>query len=565
VRPRNPPVTELIGKFDFDGQRYKGRVLDLYPTGLFLETDAAVERSTVLEIRLEDPASARVVVAESIVEQRVEPTALAPRQPRGLKLRLFHLSAEYSVLIGAMAPSAAAATAAPSERIERKIAERNWVTELDTGVGSTAPPRPHPPAHDRAASGSDRGEAPLQQRAGEPIFDEESPAPKAVLIDDGELDDVAAILQGLGVRVGRTTPAGDNSLPDWVAPTHLLVISAKRALSLGYSLDLGNAAFTGLVVTDSSTRTLHPIVHRLGYRFLVRRPVHPEALRTLMRQALHRDSGRRAAPRVAIGCRASFRPAGALRRREGTLVDLSPDSCQLLVADKISLGTRLQIRLPAASTGGRRIDLAGRVVRRGALDRERRALGIVFDELPKRMRDRVLRLMEELERGPARFDGRVEVDAPIGASVEPEASAPSAEDRDAPRPERRRSKRAAFRRELVALDAGSEAVRLSLIGCDLSVEGMRVEPNPELSVDDHLRLAFYDCDDGEPLLLHAVVTRNDGRRGSCLRFIGIDAESRARLERAIDELPSIESVEGDEPEGAWAAIGQVELVPQPLD
>jgi c-di-GMP-binding flagellar brake protein YcgR len=320
-------------------------------------------------------------------------------------------------------------------------------------------------------------------------------------------------------------------------------------------------------VTDSDARTLHPIVHRLGYRFVVRRPVHPEALRTLMRQALHRDSGRRSAPRVAIGCRASWKLARTLRRREGTLVDLSAGSCQLLVDDKVPMGSRIRIRIPALVTGQRRIDVGGRVVRRGAVSRKQRAFGVVFEDLSQRMQEQLSRLVEALESGPSRFDGcvEVEVETSIAAIDAAETAPPHADDDETPRSERRRAKRAAFQRELVALDVGTEEVRLSLIGRDLSIGGMRVEPNPELAIDDHLRLAFYDCEDGEPLLLHAVVTRIDGRLGACLRFIGLEPEARARLARSIDELPPIESVEGAEPEGAWAAIGQVELLPEPLD
>ena len=33
------------------------------------------------------------------------------------------------------------------------------------------------------------------------------------------------------------------------------------------------------------------MMHRLGYRYVVRRPVHPEALRNVLRRALHDDQG----------------------------------------------------------------------------------------------------------------------------------------------------------------------------------------------------------------------------------------------------------------------------------
>jgi len=231
----------------------------------------------------------------------------------------------------------------------------------------------------------------------------------------------------------------------------------------------------------------------------------------------------------------------------------------------VPMGSRVRIRIPDPVTGERRIDVAGRVVRRGALSREQRALGVVFEGLSQRMQEQLARLVEAFETGPSRFDGGVEGEVSLAAIEAPDSAPPQTDGDDAPRTERRREKRAVFQRELVALDVGTEEVRLSLIGRDLSIGGMRVEPNPELEVDDQLRLAFYDCEEGDPLLLHAVVTRIDGRLGSCLRFIGLEPDARARLARAIVALPSIESVEGTDPEGAWAAIGQVELLPEPLD
>ena len=532
VKLSNQPTTSLNCEFHFGGEFHKGPVLELYPDGFFVETDAEIDRSTVLEIRLENPVSGESMNAESIVERRVEPAALAPSQPRGLRLRIFHLTPKYNALIGAIPPSRSAGRPAPSE---------------SRGLGEV---------------GGEQGrtEVPLLDRAGEPIFEEEDPASVALVVDDGELSDVIAILRSLGVAPRRSTPNVEGRMRDFIPPTRLLVITAKRALSLGHSLDIARADFTAVVVTDSEARTLQPIVHRLGYRFVIRRPVHPEALRTLLRQTLHRDGGRRASPRVASGCRARWRLSGTLRRRDGTLADLSHDSCRLLVRNAVPMNSRVHIRIPADVTGSRRIDVCGRVARRASLSNGQRELGIVFENLAQRASDRLARLVQALATGPARFDGKPEAEASFAepdTATEPQPEAPAGA---APRTERRRNKRGSFQRELVALDVGSEEVRLPLIGRDLSIDGMRVEPNPELQLDDHLRLAFFDSEDGEPLTLHAVVTRIDGRLGSCLRFIGLDAASRSRLDKAIGGLPSIESVDDPDPEAAWAAIGQVELI-----
>jgi hypothetical protein len=568
MRRGKPPGNPLICEFYSGDGFHKGPVLEIYPDGFFVETDAEVERGTVLEIHLENPVSGESVIADSIVEQRVEPTTLAPHQARGLELRIFYLTPEYSVLIGTMPPSQARESPRKtSERIERRIAEHDWASALRTDGTSAARSR-------RRSRGLGKFEVakqppqlvPLFERAGKSIFEEAPPAPRVLVIDDGELSDVIAMLHGLGGTPRRLTPAVDGTLHDWIPPTHLLVITAKRALSLGHSLDLPDADFAAIVVSDSNARMLHHIVHQLGYLFMVRRPVHPEALRTLLRQTLNDDGGRRASARTAIGCHARWKLFGTLRRHNGTLLDLSPNSCQLLVRDTVPLYSRIHIRIPADASGSQRVDVRGRVVRRATLEGEQRALGIILEDLTPRARDRLARVIAALASGPARFDTRddgpenlpIESAASAGnTAADPQQAAPA--DAENGR-ERRRQRRAAFQRELVSLEAGSEMVHLSLIGRDLSVEGMRVEPNPDLQLDDRLRLAFYDCNDSEPLILNAVVTRNDGRLGSLLRFVGVDSTIRSRLVRTIEGLPSIESLSDTEPEAAWAAIGQLELV-----
>lgn len=528
----NPPPSPLSCEFQFGGDFHKGRVLDLYPDGFFVETNAEIERSTVLEIRLESPVYGVSLTAESIVERRSGPTELAPNRPRGLRLRIFDLTQDYNALIGGIPPA----------RSDRRPAG-----SATPGTGVVAEAR-------------ERGETPLLDRAGEPVFDELDPASAALVIDDGELSDVIACLRSLGIAPRRSTPNVVGQLYDWIAPTRLLVITAKRALSLGHSLNVARSDFTAIVVTDSDARTLHLIVHRLGYHFVVRRPVHPEALRTLLRQTLHPDSGRRSSRRVAGGCRVRWRPSGRLRRRDGTIADLSTDGCRLLIHDAVPRNSRVHIRIPADVTGSRRIDVFGRVVRRDALSGGQRELGIVFENQTQRARKRLVPLIETLTKGPARCDGRHEAEAT--SSEFETAPAPQAKAMDAAmaKTERRSNPRRSFRRELVALDEDSEDVRLALIGRDLSIDGMRVEPNPDLQIDDHLRIGFYDCADGEPLTLHAVVTRIDGRFGSCLRFIGLDAASRSRLEQAIERLPAIETSDTPAPEAAWATLGQIELI-----
>ena len=174
-----------------------------------------------------------------------------------------------------------------------------------------------------------------------------------------------------------------------------------RALSLRLPLSATAGDFVPVVVTDSEARTVQPAMHRLGYRYVVRRPVHPEALRTLLRQILNDDSGRRAARRVATGCPARWKQGW--RWREGTVIDLSTESCQLLVREPVPVDSNVRIRIPGEVTGGKSISVSGRVVRRATLVGERRALGVQFDDVSQRMRDRLEKMIATVEGGPVRL------------------------------------------------------------------------------------------------------------------------------------------------------------------
>ena len=141
VRLGNPPAKLLICEFECGDEFHKGPILELYPDGFFVETTAVVERATALEVRLFNPATGEEVSIEVIVE----PTALAPRQPRGLQLRIFHLTPAYSVLIGAMEPRRAKSAQPISERIQRRVADSDWASSVAAGdAAESARPAPSP-------------------------------------------------------------------------------------------------------------------------------------------------------------------------------------------------------------------------------------------------------------------------------------------------------------------------------------------------------------------------------------------------------------------------------------
>jgi hypothetical protein len=125
------------------------------------------------------------------------------------------------------------------------------------------------------------------------------------------------------------------------------------------------------------------------------------------------------------------------------------------------------------------------------------------------------------------------------SSASPSSSPPRpAADRhqpaEAPAPEsdaaeRRGRDRHAYDNRVVALV--DEAARV-FIGRDISTGGMRVDTHPELGIGFRVKLALHAGPRSEPILVDAIVDRDDGEDGVFLRFQNV-SES---LEREIDQV-----------------------------
>lgn len=107
--------------------------------------------------------------------------------------------------------------------------------------------------------------------------------------------------------------------------------------------------------------------------------------------------------------------------------------------------------------------------------------------------------------------------------------------------DRRRQPRTLLHQEILVLDALTTSVKDVLVGNDLSAEGMRVEPHPGINLGDRLQLAFFDECGPEPLRIEAEAVRDDGDLGWLLRFVDLDKQTSARIQRLMRKLPAIES------------------------
>lgn len=392
--------------------------------------------------------------------------------------------------------------------------------------------------------------------------------PSVLLIDDGELEDVARALERAGADVERLSSEVDPAR--WPRPGDLLVVTARRATSCGPLTAWGAHQCTTIAVTDSPSKTLSSLLRRSGFDYLVRRPVHPDALRLLLMHALFKGRERRSQTRFPVGYRIGWRTAWWPRR--AILAEISISGCRIIARREAEVGARVRVRLPHALTGQGALLLHGRVVRHSA---QRGSSGvevaIAFEGLETRCRDRLNALLDRLEFGPVRMPGAPEpvrlaqpgagVAERAGTAAPAEAAAP-AEPGEQPFVERRRHPRSALDGEVLALDAHAERVMRVLVGRDLSLEGIRVEPDPWLSLGKRCRVAIYDAASRDPIVLEAEVARNDWSLGVALRFVDRNPEIGLRLGQLMGKLPDVQSLQQgrDEPQGV--VIGEI-LQPPP--
>lgn len=358
-----------------------------------------------------------------------------------------------------------------------------------------------------------------------------SPSLRILLVDDGGVDDVATILAELGVDVVRLPPEalreGSAPLPE---PGAIVVAGAQSLLGLEASLH-ALAPSARVAIADGGSRTARARLRRAGVDFLVGRPTHPEVLRLFFARLVYRGPEKRFAPRIAVGLPVSLR--SRLRRRAGTLIELSRSGAQVVCDHAFAAGSRLTLYLPHP-TAARTFALRARVVRRStAASAPRFRLGLALEARTAGERVDLAALLAAYASGPS-------APAAIGSS----RAAPSGPTR--PREtsqERRAGGRRSFVEPLLACsDLGARVV----MGRDLSPGGLRAEGAEGLEVGRIVTLALHDPDAGAgPISVRAHVSRatRDGDR--VLRFIGVDAATRRRIRRLVETSAAIQTLAGN--------------------
>jgi hypothetical protein len=406
--------------------------------------------------------------------------------------------------------------------------------------------------------------------------------PSVLLLDDGELEDIQRMLEELKVPLARIR--GGAIVSGTPAPRDLLIATPRRIDAVVPPNAMSGSGPVRIVVVSEDSTGLRERLRRSGFDYLVRRPVHPEALRLMLLRSLYRGDERRVEPRVAAGLDVSYRTG--LRSRRAILADLSTKGCRLVSRTPVDSGRRIRVNLPEALETGDPIAVVGHVLR--STREERPGVGtvhiaaVLFDRVSDDARQALELLVEDLSHGPAtlrRGAARTPVPPnqergkpiPFRAGAAPAASKPGAQtpeeshaslavevslesENEASGKERRVQPRAAY--ELTVPAFGKRALRV-LVGRDLSVGGMRIERLPALEVGDRLHLAVYGSAEEAPFLVWGTVTRDDGEAGMGVVFDLLEPEIARRLERLVTSLPAVESLRDGETEAMGTVVSEI--------
>ena len=373
-------------------------------------------------------------------------------------------------------------------------------------------------------------------------------APSVLLLDDGELDRVQRLLERLHADFVRLK--GGEIGPTAETPRDLLITSGKRALAMPRMDNSAEEPRTPVWVVLHNQDFL-PLRQRLrdgGVHFLVHSALSQESLRLFLLQLLYCGAERRRGLRLALGTDVSYRTGADYRKAK--LAELSVDMCRIVTAQEVALGTRVEVVLPANLCGGDALAIDGCAIRGVACEPRpgQRSYSTVLRLEP--LEDAAAEQIAALVRGEqigtrltplaVMPERKPEAPEPVAARSAAEPASPeAAEDGDA---DRRRVPRHEYRRRVDAFAAlGHEAPDL-FFGFDLSVEGVRIEGDSGVSAGSRVKLALYGGRREEPVVVDAVVVREDGACGTALRFESVTPEQRRQLEKLAVGLPALQSL-----------------------
>ncbi len=365
--------------------------------------------------------------------------------------------------------------------------------------------------------------------------------PAILFLHDGELSEFREPLSTLGSGVAErySGPSDQDRAQAW----DLILASSKQMLALEWPLS--EIPTVRIAVLDADSKTLRTLLRRAGTDLLVRRPVHPAALRLLILHALYQGTEKRRTSRVSVGAAIRFR--SGLRRRNAILTELSPTGCRMLApigSLSAKRGASLTLQFSAELCGGRALRLSGRILRVEPDACGTNAIAVSFAKLRSSIDEQLRSVIAAHGEGPAMLESdaasaraslpdQVQAEArQSGADAALSDVIPTCETNS----ERRQQPRHDVERRVIAL--GEQASRV-LIVRDLSAGGLRVDPAPGLRVGDLMKIALHIDPIHPPLVVDVEIARDDDDAGLGLRFLNLAPDQHELITNMLGELPGI--------------------------
>ena len=363
--------------------------------------------------------------------------------------------------------------------------------------------------------------------------------PSVLLIDDPRLGGVQDVLEEIGAHV---TTRRTRTLGAQPHAYELVVTTAHTALALG-EVFAETARWLRPVWVAFHNQDFLPLrerLRRIGVDFLVHPNANREVLRLLLLRTLYTGTEKRETQRLPVGSEVSCETANDTFA--ATLLDIGPGGFRLSCGRDLEPGTRLTLVLPPSLSGGAAHRLIGCALREDVsaeTDLTERAFAFRFEPVSRPEGPTLHALQEGRAIGSAVTRlGRDESASDLASDPLDEIAAPAKERRELPR--------GSYLREIRALTTDAADV---LLARDLSVEGVRIGPCPDLATGARVEIAIPGAPREEALAIQSVVARDDRENGLYLRFGPLPPNDRKRLERIIAALPPLEWL-GDEADGA---------------
>ncbi|MAI79867.1 MAG: hypothetical protein CL917_13055 [Deltaproteobacteria bacterium] len=397
---------------------------------------------------------------------------------------------------------------------------------------------------------------------------------RIMLLDDGELTEVARLLDRMGVSYLRFSenPLDGPQLP----PMDLLISTTHYAEQVHRGTPAGARPGRPLriIATEEAATFSTEQLQKWGFHLRVQLPGHLDLWELLICRGIYSGTEKRQEERVAMGAGVSLALDGNPRgRTSARLMDISNRGCRILTPDRMGLGREIGVVLPSQVSGGLSLRLDGKIVR-VAKNPEANShyAGIMWNpEMSDFIRVRLSSLLNEWSFDPPAIDHELisetmpvlpseSIEALEGLTLDDETDPPipvpqsitgqkEAGDRCLSE-DRRAGSRRAYSAPVPAHRRGRGKVMMAR---DLSCLGMKIEPMPGVDLGQQIELVLHGPGLIEALRVSAHVARDDGTEGLVLAFEAMTPDQVRRLNQLVDGLPQLESLASDRYRGTLLA------------